>query len=82
MEQYRRELIEAAALRLDFNKMIRYNRINGTFNPTDLGRIASYYYIRSATIEASHRSVVEVSFIISLSLHLGPERIVEAANDR
>jgi len=48
---YRRRLIKAAAKRLDLYKMLRFNEVTDYFHPTDLGRIASHYYIKSDTIE-------------------------------
>eukprot|EP01125_Pyxidicula_operculata_P022548 TRINITY_DN928_c0_g1_i3.p1 TRINITY_DN928_c0_g1~~TRINITY_DN928_c0_g1_i3.p1 ORF type:complete len:2094 (-),score=618.62 TRINITY_DN928_c0_g1_i3:183-5534(-) len=47
----RSELIAAAARRLDKCKMIRYDERVQTFAVTDLGRIASHFYIQHETIE-------------------------------
>ena len=46
----RREMIEKAGKLLDSCKMIRYNEESQTFSPTDVGRIASHYYITHETI--------------------------------
>ena len=42
---FRRRLIHSAATTLERANLIKYDRRNGTFNSTELGRIASYYYL-------------------------------------
>lgn len=42
--------IHSAANILDRNNLIKYDRKSGYFQVTDLGRIASYYYITHGTI--------------------------------
>lgn len=44
--------IHSAATILDKNNLIKYDRKSGYFQVTDLGRIASYYYITHGTIAA------------------------------
>ncbi|XP_017789582.1 PREDICTED: activating signal cointegrator 1 complex subunit 3 [Habropoda laboriosa] len=51
LERKRRELIDTAAKALDKAKMIRYNTLNQSLNTTDLGRIASHFYLKYDTIE-------------------------------
>ncbi|KAF7411272.1 hypothetical protein HZH66_000168 [Vespula vulgaris] len=51
LEKKRKELIDAAAKALDKAKMIRYNIQTGDVNTTDLGRIASHYYLKYDTVE-------------------------------
>lgn len=51
LEQKRRELIICAAQSLDKAQMIRYNSRTGDLNVTDLGRTASHFYIKHATVE-------------------------------
>lgn len=51
LEQKRKELIDTAAKALDKAKMIRYNMQTGDLNTTDLGRIASHYYLKYDTVE-------------------------------
>lgn len=46
----RSNLIHSAALILNKNNLIRYDRRAGTFTPTTLGRIASHYYIKHPSI--------------------------------
>ncbi|KAF7630755.1 hypothetical protein Mgra_00008963 [Meloidogyne graminicola] len=48
---YLSDFCHSAARRLDANRMIRYDPINNFVSATDLGRIASHYYIGFETIE-------------------------------
>ncbi|CAO2814579.1 unnamed protein product [Amaranthus hypochondriacus] len=50
LEERRSDLIHSAATILDKNNLIKYDRKSGYFQVTDLGRIASYYYITHGTI--------------------------------
>jgi pre-mRNA-splicing helicase BRR2 len=45
LEQRRVDLIHAAAHLLEKGNLIKYDRKSGTLQPTELGRIASHYYI-------------------------------------
>ncbi|CAI9118155.1 OLC1v1019682C1 [Oldenlandia corymbosa var. corymbosa] len=47
---YSADLIHSAATILDKNNLVKYDRKSGYFQVTDLGRIASYYYITHGTI--------------------------------
>ncbi|KAJ3224615.1 DEIH-box ATPase [Clydaea vesicula] len=59
LKQKRVDLIHAAALILDKCHMIKYDRKTGKFQGTELGRIASHYYI-------SHKSMA------TYNMHLKP----------
>jgi len=48
--QRRLDLIHSAAIQLDKNHLIHYDRKTGQFQMTDLGRIASHYYCSHETI--------------------------------
>ncbi|XP_020102625.1 DExH-box ATP-dependent RNA helicase DExH12-like [Ananas comosus] len=50
LEERRADLIHSAANILDKYNLIKYDRKSGYFQVTDLGRIASYYYITHGTI--------------------------------
>ncbi|KAL1219764.1 DExH-box ATP-dependent RNA helicase DExH12 [Cardamine amara subsp. amara] len=50
LEERRADLIHSAATILDKNNLVKYDRKSGYFQVTDLGRIASYYYITHGTI--------------------------------
>ncbi|XP_017877585.1 activating signal cointegrator 1 complex subunit 3 [Ceratina calcarata] len=51
LEQKRRELIDGAAMALDEAKMIRYSKATGDLSATNLGRIASHFYLKYDTIK-------------------------------
>lgn len=51
LEFKRLELIKTAAEKLDQCRMIRYDKRSGNLAVTDLGRIASHYYIKHDTID-------------------------------
>lgn len=44
------DLVHTAAAQLDKHNLIKYDRRTGNFQATDLGRIASYYYITFNTL--------------------------------
>ncbi|KNA14581.1 hypothetical protein SOVF_105940 [Spinacia oleracea] len=50
LEERRADLIHSAATILDKNGLIKYDRKSGHFQVTDLGKIASFYYITHGTI--------------------------------
>eukprot|EP00047_Mylnosiga_fluctuans_P022270 m.116969 g.116969 ORF g.116969 m.116969 type:complete len:2124 (+) comp9197_c0_seq4:160-6531(+) len=50
LEKRRADLIHSAASILDKASLIKYDRKNGNFQVTDLGRIASYYYCTHETM--------------------------------
>lgn len=52
LERRRVELVKQAAITLDAAMMIRYDVQSGNLAVTDLGRVASHYYIKHGTIEA------------------------------
>ncbi|KAL9968716.1 hypothetical protein ACROYT_G020835 [Oculina patagonica] len=51
LQEHRRELIVNAARHLDKAKMVRFDQRTGYLNSTDLGRTASHFYIKYATVE-------------------------------
>ncbi|KYM94799.1 Activating signal cointegrator 1 complex subunit 3 [Cyphomyrmex costatus] len=51
LEKKRKELVDTAAKALDKAQMIRYDTRTGDLNATDLGRIASHYYLKYDTVE-------------------------------
>lgn len=57
LETKRRQLIHNAAMELDKAKMIRYNERTGDLNITDLGRIASHFYIKYDTVETFNQMI-------------------------
>lgn len=51
LEKKRKELVDIAAKALDKAQMIRYDMRTGDLSATDLGRIASHYYLKYDTVE-------------------------------
>ncbi|XP_032669372.1 activating signal cointegrator 1 complex subunit 3 isoform X2 [Odontomachus brunneus] len=51
LEKKRKELVDHAAKSLDKAQMIRYDERTGDLNATDLGRIASHFYLKYDTVE-------------------------------
>lgn len=65
----RRQLIHNAAMALDKAKMVRYNERTGDLNITDLGRIASHFYIKYDTVETFNemlKAVMNESEILNM----------------
>lgn len=60
LEKKRRELIESAARALDKARMVRFEPRTGDLNVTDLGRTASHFYIKYATVEIFNDCIAEV----------------------
>uniref|UniRef100_A0A7N0T061 RNA helicase n=1 Tax=Kalanchoe fedtschenkoi TaxID=63787 RepID=A0A7N0T061_KALFE len=50
LEERRADLVHSAATVLDKSNLVKYDRKSGYFQVTDLGRIASYYYITHGTV--------------------------------
>ncbi|XP_071692835.1 DExH-box ATP-dependent RNA helicase DExH12-like [Rutidosis leptorrhynchoides] len=73
LEERRADLIHSAATILDKNNLVKYDRKSGYFQVTDLGRIASYYYITHGTIATYNEhlkptmSDIELCRLFSLS---------------
>jgi activating signal cointegrator complex subunit 3 len=52
LDRKREQLVRDAAETLDKCMMVRFDKRSGNLAVTDLGRVASYYYIKCGTIEA------------------------------
>ena len=52
LERRRADLVHTAAARLDKAGLCRYDRRSGALQATDLGKIASHYYISHGTVRA------------------------------
>lgn len=50
LQQHRANLAHSAALKLEKGNLIKYDKKSGTFQTTELGRIASYFYITHETM--------------------------------
>ena len=73
LEQRRADLIHTAATILDKANLIKYDRKTGAFQVTDLGRVASHYYVSHSSIATYNEhlkptmSDIEVFRLFSLS---------------
>ena len=73
LAQRRTDLVHAAAVILDKHHLIRYDRRSGIFQTTELGRIASHYYITYQSMSTYNQllkptiSEIELFRVFSLS---------------
>uniref|UniRef100_A0A8C5MHM6 U5 small nuclear ribonucleoprotein 200 kDa helicase n=1 Tax=Leptobrachium leishanense TaxID=445787 RepID=A0A8C5MHM6_9ANUR len=73
LEQRRLDLIHTAALMLDKNNLMKYDKKTGNFQVTELGRIASHYYITNESVQTYNQllkptlSEIELFRVFSLS---------------
>ena len=73
LEQRCVDLIHTAAVALDKNNLVRYDRKSGVLQSTELGRIASHYYCTSETMQVYNvlmkptLSEIELFRVFSLS---------------
>ncbi|XP_030593292.1 U5 small nuclear ribonucleoprotein 200 kDa helicase [Archocentrus centrarchus] len=73
LERRRMDLVHTAASVLDKNSLVKYDKRTGTFQVTDLGRIASHFYITHDSIQTYNQllkptlSEIELFRVFSLS---------------
>ncbi|RNA15787.1 U5 small nuclear ribonucleo helicase -like protein [Brachionus plicatilis] len=73
LEQRCADLIHSAAIQLDKNNLVRYERKTGMFQSTELGRIASHYYCTNESMQVYNvllkatLSEIELFRVFSLS---------------
>ncbi|CAH1783166.1 unnamed protein product [Owenia fusiformis] len=73
LEQRRKDLVHTAAVACDRHNLIKYDRKTGNFQVTELGRIASHYYITNDTMATYNQllkptlSEIELFRVFSLS---------------
>uniref|UniRef100_A0A7N8XRZ3 Activating signal cointegrator 1 complex subunit 3 n=1 Tax=Mastacembelus armatus TaxID=205130 RepID=A0A7N8XRZ3_9TELE len=73
LERRRMDLVHTAASILDKNRLIKYDKRTGSFQVTDLGRIASHFYITHDSIQTYNQllkptlSEIELFRVFSLS---------------
>ncbi len=88
LHQRRLDLAHTAAVLLDKNNLIKYDRKSGLLQPTTLGRIASYYYVSHDSIKVFNEflkpsmSEIEIFRLFSLSgefkhIHVREEEKIE-----
>ncbi|EFC50388.1 U5 snRNP-specific spliceosomal protein [Naegleria gruberi] len=70
---WRRDLVYSAALILEKNGLIKFDKRSGDFQPTDLGRVASHYYVTHKSIATFNNNLkpnlsdIELFRLFSLS---------------
>lgn len=73
LHQRRRDLVHTAAAQLDKNGLLKYDRKTGAFQVSELGRIASHYYITNESMATYNQlmkptlSEIELFRVFSLS---------------
>ena len=73
LEKHRSSLIHAAAQTLEKSGLLKYDRKTGQFQPTELARVASHYYITHSTMTTYNQllkptlSEIELFRVFSLS---------------
>ncbi|KAK3589739.1 hypothetical protein CHS0354_021060 [Potamilus streckersoni] len=73
LHQHRKNLIHTAACTLDKHNLIKYEKKTGSFQVTELGRIASHYYLTHETMATYNQllkptlSEIELFRVFSLS---------------
>jgi pre-mRNA-splicing helicase BRR2 len=71
--QKRADIIHAAAALLEKCSLLKYERTSGRFAPTELGRIASHYYVTHASMSVYNKhlrpsmSMLELFRVFALS---------------
>uniref|UniRef100_A0A1U7X5T2 RNA helicase n=1 Tax=Nicotiana sylvestris TaxID=4096 RepID=A0A1U7X5T2_NICSY len=66
LEGRRADLVYSAATLLDKSNLVKYDKRSGYFQVTDLGRIASYYYITHGTISTYNEHLKPITGDIEL----------------
>ncbi|KAH3788153.1 U5 small nuclear ribonucleoprotein 200 kDa helicase-like [Dreissena polymorpha] len=73
LQQRRKDLVHSAGMLLDKHNLIKYDKKSGAFQVTELGRIASHYYLTHETIATYNQllkptlSEIELFRVFSLS---------------
>eukprot|EP00003_Mantamonas_plastica_P009401 TRINITY_DN1876_c0_g1_i1.p1 TRINITY_DN1876_c0_g1~~TRINITY_DN1876_c0_g1_i1.p1 ORF type:complete len:2192 (+),score=792.85 TRINITY_DN1876_c0_g1_i1:639-7214(+) len=88
LEQRRMDLIHSAATILDKNNLIKYDRKSGYLQSTDLGKVASHYYITRTSMSTYNErlkpnmSDIDLFHLFALSaefkyMHVRDEEVIE-----
>ncbi|KAF2863346.1 Sec63-domain-containing protein [Piedraia hortae CBS 480.64] len=65
LEQMRVDLIHSAAVVLDRAKLVNYDKRSGRIRSTDLGRIASHYYLTYRSMQTYHTHILHAKTSIT-----------------
>uniref|UniRef100_A0A4W6G033 Activating signal cointegrator 1 complex subunit 3 n=1 Tax=Lates calcarifer TaxID=8187 RepID=A0A4W6G033_LATCA len=88
LERRRMDLVHTAANVLDKNSLIKYDKRTGSFQVTDLGRIASHFYITHDSIQTYNQllkptlSEIELFRVFSLSSEFRNITVREVCDSR
>jgi len=66
LEQKRADIIHSAAVLLEKCNLIKYDRTSGRFQATELGRIASHYYVTYNSMATYNQHIKPTMSIIEL----------------
>jgi pre-mRNA-splicing helicase BRR2 len=66
LEQKRADIIHSAAVLLEKCNLIKYDRASGRFQATELGRIASHYYVTYNSMATYNQHIKPTMSIIEL----------------
>jgi pre-mRNA-splicing helicase BRR2 len=66
LEQKRADIIHSAAVLLEKCNLIKYDRTSGRFQSTELGRIASHYYVTYHSMATYNQHIKPTMSIIEL----------------
>jgi pre-mRNA-splicing helicase BRR2 len=66
LEQKRADIIHSAAVLLEKCNLIKYDRASGRFQATELGRIASHYYVTYNSMSTYNQHIKPTMSIIEL----------------
>ena len=66
LEQKRADIIHSAAILLEKCNLVKYDRTSGRFQSTELGRIASHYYVTYNSMATYNQHIKPTMSIIEL----------------
>src|SRR5258708_39852467 len=66
LEQKRADIIHSAAVLLEKCNLVKYDRASGRFQSTELGRIASHYYVTYNSMATYNQHIKPTMSIIEL----------------
>jgi pre-mRNA-splicing helicase BRR2 len=66
LEQKRADIIHSAAILLEKCNLVKYDRASGRFQSTELGRIASHYYVTYNSMATYNQHIKPTMSIIEL----------------
>lgn len=71
-----RQLVYETAQKLDNAHMIRFDMETGNLFPTELGRIASYFYIAYTTVEIINEKLFDSSTLLTILTIIAMSQVI------